>query len=74
MPIEPCDFCINAVEARLGPVPDQEDSTLGERYRLWQAEHLLHLFRDVHGRDAMSMEELNDWGRIAKRSREQEPH
>lgn len=71
--LKPCDDCITKVEQANGPLPvDSTNEQQGARYRLWQAEHLLHLFRDTHDREPASLEELGAWDRLAARARSQE--
>jgi hypothetical protein len=38
-----------------------DDAVAGERYRLAQAHAMLRIFREGHGRDAETAEELGAW-------------
>ena len=42
------------------------DKEYGEKYRIAQAQKLLDLFSDAHGRPAETLDELEDWARSAK--------
>jgi hypothetical protein len=45
----------------MAQAPDDETRKAAERDRFAQAERLIDLFEDVHGRRAISARELVDW-------------
>ena len=48
--VRPCDDCIRTVEHEEEPLPNsKDDHQAGYRYRLWQAQHLLHMFYESRG-------------------------
>jgi hypothetical protein len=63
-PITPCKACVETIEQRRGPLEwHPSEAQQAERYRLWEAQHLIHMFRDTYGRDARSVKEFEDWVR-----------
>jgi hypothetical protein len=40
---------------------EQDDASIGHNYRLAQAQKLLDVFEEAHGRPAQTYEELEDW-------------
>jgi hypothetical protein len=62
--VTPCRACVATIEQRRGPLAwNPSEAQRAERSRLWAAQHLIHLFRDQHGRDARSVKEFEDWAR-----------
>ena len=73
IPDRPCRACVATIEQRRGPIDAHaNEAQQTERRRLWHAQHLIHIFRDIHGRDSRSVKEFEDWARIRRQTQSQE--